>query len=50
MPGDVVFIPPKHTLVDQVNQDWSLVKRLFGDALFLNSMRQATQRGGALRQ
>lgn len=39
-PGDVVFVPQRWSLDDQFWEDWSYVKRIMNDALFIDSFKQ----------
>lgn len=49
LPGDVIFVPVKLTLGEQISKDWGMVKSYMSDVLFLDQFREAVRSGGALR-
>lgn len=49
LPGDVVYVPIKWSLGDQVNKDWNLILGYMGGAFGIDSFIQAFEKDGAFR-
>jgi protein involved in polysaccharide export with SLBB domain len=45
-PGDVVFVPQRWSTDDQFWEDWSYVKRIMSEALFVDTVRDEFKKGG----
>jgi protein involved in polysaccharide export with SLBB domain len=48
-PGDVVFVPQRWTVDDQFWEDWSYVRNILDNILYLDTFRDAVKKGGSLR-
>ena len=46
VPGDVIFVPIRWSTDDQFWDDWSYVKRIMADALFVDTVRDEFKKGG----